>query len=1068
VQVAGPEARFVHDRLRAALLASVDPAMRSALAAGMAERLLRAPYAVSSLRAALQFRLAAGLEAAQPAEWRDRFCEEALAARNAADSTTATAFAEAAWALRQRERGTERDADMLILREATFAAARRRDVTTVRARAAEMLALAATTENLGRAYEVAINAASLAGERELAWAWVVQGVGALGARLPAKANRMHLILAAVRWRVGLMLPSPRPPPGQTTETVDPLRRIVHFGTVIAYVRDPLMMLIMSLRAATRARRLGYRSAFYATVDLVLHAAFRNPEKAAALGEAVLEQPISSTFGRAATLYRALYMGVIWTKPLASLRDGFARVYDIAISEGDFVYAGQAVRNAAQFAWRLEPELDGVATAIKEAQEKAEQLGDVVALEGMRAFAETIRVLRDPDGFADPGDAPPWSRLGVSAGAGAPIVWIEILGLRGDWAGVLTLAKRFDHARPALDPHPGGAIWRFHENLARLRLGLPPRRGDLRYVRRAARLNPTDHQRKLLVLQADVLRLKGNAEACLKVYANAVDVAAGGTSRLEAGLAAECAAAAARSFGRMELAAHYDRRAQATWRAWGAHAKIAPATVSDDEEPAPVRARLAEAESKIAVAVRSERAKSRFLAEVGHELRTPLQGMQGLLDLAAEAPAEVSLNELRDVFGSLKRVVDDLTDLAALGGGAPLNLAAADIVGLVQSELHLASGMAKRKGLQVHSDIPAAALLVMIDGARVRQIVRNLLSNAVKYTDRGDIALRLGAEPGVRADTRRLTISVDDSGPGLRESDLQRLFEPFERGEREDAEGLGLGLALSRQIAERMGGTLTAAIRPEGGSSFTLAFDAELSRGGSGAAPDAAPLSILLVEDVALNRRMIATMLGRHGHRVTEAADGTEALGLASERAFDLVLLDLGLPDVDGFTVLETIARLPRNRATPVVVLTAATSGAVAEQARRQDAVLVLHKPISASDLRAAIQTLFAARAPREAGSPSAFAAEMGDLSRQACGEILSRGRALAETPEARTMQQVHRLAGLAAQFGATEIAAAADRLEADMRRGVEESAGLARLQAALDAFAPGGERAREPLPSGEQ
>ena len=102
--------------------------------------------------------------------------------------------------------------------------------------------------------------------------------------------------------------------------------------------------------------------------------------------------------------------------------------------------------------------------------------------------------------------------------------------------------------------------------------------------------------------------------------------------------------------------------------------------------------------KTALARRSERAKSRFLAEVSHELRTPLQGMQGLLDLAAEAPSEVSMSELRQVFGSLKTVVDDLTDLAALGGGAPLNLKPIDMAALVEWESQLAAGAAKRKNI----------------------------------------------------------------------------------------------------------------------------------------------------------------------------------------------------------------------------------------------------------------------------------------------------------------------------------------------------------------------------------
>ena len=225
----------------------------------------------------------------------------------------------------------------------------------------------------------------------------------------------------------------------------------------------------------------------------------------------------------------------------------------------------------------------------------------------------------------------------------------------------------------VNPHPGGAVWRLHENLARLKHGLPVRRGDLGYIRRVAALNPADHQHKLLILEAERLRQKGAAERCLIAYANAVEMASSSSSRLEAGVAAECAAAAARSFGGTMSLPAMKRSQQAS----GMHGVPLPRPAAKpmaEVRPAPqVAPQVAQAEMKAALAHRSERAKSRFLAEVGHELRTPLQGMQGLLDLAAEAPSEVSMSELREVFGSLKTVVDDLTDLAALGGGAPLNL-----------------------------------------------------------------------------------------------------------------------------------------------------------------------------------------------------------------------------------------------------------------------------------------------------------------------------------------------------------------------------------------------------------
>ena len=156
-----------------------------------------------------------------------------------------------------------------------------------------------------------------------------------------------------------------------------------------------------------------------------------------------------------------------------------------------------------------------------------------------------------------------------------------------------------------------------------------------------------------------------------------------------------------------MAAHYDALARATWNAWGALAKTGGEPVTSGEDAPEVQARLIEAESRAATALRSERAKSRFLAEVSHELRTPLQGMQGLLDLAAEGPSGVELTDFREVFTSLKTVVDDLTDLSALGAGAPLNPKSANIADVVESECRVGATAAKRKGLTFTWQIAAA-------------------------------------------------------------------------------------------------------------------------------------------------------------------------------------------------------------------------------------------------------------------------------------------------------------------------------------------------------------------------
>jgi two-component system sensor histidine kinase EvgS len=575
---------------------------------------------------------------------------------------------------------------------------------------------------------------------------------------------------------------------------------------------------------------------------------------------------------------------------------------------------------------------------------------------------------------------------------------------------------------------------------------------MRYLRRVAALNPTDHRGKVVLLEAELLRLEGKRDASLRRYALAAEIAAGLASRFEAGVIMECAASGALILGDEAAATRFQTAAQSVWRAWGAVAKITP--TSEDRVPHDhgLEVRLAEAESQVVAAVRADRAKSRFLAEVGHELRTPLQAMQGLFDLAASDDASVDIGELRDVFSSLKSVVDDLTDLGALGADAPLRLSATDLSNLVESEASLFGAIARRKGLAFTTEIDwNPDVRLRIDSARVRQIVRNLLSNAVKYVDRGAITLRLSAQ-SIGENAFSILIAVDDTGPGLREADLAKLFEPFERSGRDDDEGLGLGMALSRRIAQRMGGTLVAENRPQGGARFAFSFTAERAADAL-LQTSAAPARILLVEDVALNRRLLATLLRSNGHEVVEAADGGTALGTLAENSFDLVILDLGLPDMNGFDVLA------RMRAkTPVVVLTASAGEAIDARALQAGAELVLHKPVSAAELREAIANVIPRSSTVSEQMPSGLAQDLYDLSQEAHREIRSRAlelvRIAADANGPELAKLAHGLGGLAAQFGETQLAEAADALEEASLNGSTRTPAIRKMEAALDALAP--------------
>jgi signal transduction histidine kinase/DNA-binding response OmpR family regulator len=1044
----GAEVIFVHDRMRRALLDSANPDLLRTIAVGMAQRIRTKPHLHEAIRSALQFRLVAGLADAQPAEWRDHFAQEAYVARTTGNATAAEMFAEAAWTLRCREAPVDGAADALILREASLAAAGRNEIEVLRNRIGEVLSRAETDEEIGMAYETAIVAATRAGAIELAWNWAREGLQRLGAQLPRAARKADLFRAIIRWRIAFLLPPGNPPARQHANSIDPLSRIVHFASVAAYSRDPIMALIMGLLAAVRARRLGYRSAYWRGRNILHFAALGNPGRASREAESLAADTVTTPFARAATLYRILYFGLIWTRPLATLRSRCTTIFDMAISEGDLVYAALSVRNALLIAWRTEPTLEGVSAAVREAEDKASRLRDSNALRGIRAFADAVRALQDPHGFDVADRAALWASPHTSPGSEAPIVGIELLGLRNAWSDVLAIAEQYEIARVSLSSHPGGVVWRFQESLARLKLGLKLRRNDLRYIDRAARLNPADHLGKLRILEAELLRRSGRESPCLEAYAVAVAAAASGSSRLEAGIAASCAADAARAFGRAELAAQYDLRAGEVWSAWGMATGTGEAPRQPDAD-SPLQ-QLADAEFRTAMAVRSERAKSRFLAEVSHELRTPLQGMQSLLDLAAETPAEFNLKEFSAVFGSLKSVVDDLTDLGALGGGAPLNPQTGDIVEVVASECLMASAMARQKNVAFVTTLPPQPIFSDFDSGRVRQVVRNLLSNAVRYTEHGEVKLQLAVDASRGSEGFAVSIAVEDSGPGLLDTELVQLFEPFRRGNRTRSEGHGLGLALSRRIAERMGGHLTAVNRPQIGACFMFSFVAQPPSQPLDSAVASAPLRILLVEDVPLSRRMIAKLLTHHGHLVTEATNGREALALHSRQQFDVVLIDVGLPDIDGLSVIETMSGLSGRDPSSIFVLTASTDIGLIERARRIGVAQILHKPITARDLLAVLgDTHIDDRRPMHMPD-----AEIGALNRQARHEILTRGHALIDRQWSRDAlaREAHQLAGLSAQFGVTTMAAVFDRLDADARTGSDEQAGFAELRKALADF----------------
>ena len=1034
----GDQVQFTHDRLREAMLADAGAAA-AVLAAEMADRLAAIPAQdwLEVSYAALHLRQTGGLQTAEPETWRDRFAEGARDARARLDTAAGASFADSALALHLRTQAEDPATVRLILREATLAAADRRSPTEALSRAQALAALPTADGERGEDYELAISALRASGDPEIAWSFACEALARYGLRLPKSISLPALLLASWTWRRARRARSTLADAG---EEIDGLTRTAHAAGVLAFERNPALAVYIICRSSTRIRRHPRAAAFWNSVDAFLAAVFGDLEGAAQLGRDAVAGVRPDGVYRASTLYRAYYFGQIWDRPLADLRAQCDQVQELALLEGDLSTAAIATRNKALIAWRVHPSLSDLKVILGEISREAGRLGDADMIEDVAAFEGLVDALRSPgrQALADLARGAERSKMN-----GSPILLLELASLNADWPAAAALAARLAPRRRGFDSHAGGVVWRFHETLARLKSGARAKPADMAFIRRAAALNPIDHRSKLLILEAEQLLGRGRTVASVEAYRDAVTAAVAASSRIEAGIACECAADAARAAGRPDLAQDYEDQAQEVWADWGALAKLTPRGSMGELEAVQAQALAAE---------RDGRAKSRFLADVAHELRTPLQGMQGLIDLAVADPKALDLATFREVFGSLRTVVDDLTDFGALGSGeARLTPTPVSVAELVGSEVRLAAAAAGAGQIEVTiaPDLPG---LVRTDGGRVRQVVRNLLSNAVKYGQGGAITVAVSWARAASGEACEIIVVVDDHGPGLSEVELRRVFEPFERGAHAgDGRGLGLGLALSRRLAEQLGGSLRAENREAGGARFTFRLAALPAEAEETLATRASrSLDILLAEDVTLVRQVIAANLRRQGHEVQEAADGAEAWRAWRGRAFDLAIVDWSMPGLGGRALLDRIRATGAEAA--VIVLTASSDPATAAEAQAAGAVQVLRKPISAAELARAVELACAAR-PEEPDAESRYREDMAKLQREARDELTRQAETILSSwreSQALDRQRVHRLAGLAAQFGWAEVAAAADALELAMAGGVSGvGPGVADLERAL-------------------
>jgi two-component system sensor histidine kinase RpfC len=479
------------------------------------------------------------------------------------------------------------------------------------------------------------------------------------------------------------------------------------------------------------------------------------------------------------------------------------------------------------------------------------------------------------------------------------------------------------------------------------------------------------------------------------------------------------------------------------------------------------------------------AKTRFLASMSHELRTPLHAIittGAVLDSEPLTPVQRELARTIDVNAkALRHLVADVMDLSTIETGAVmLRQEPFRLRPTLSNVRYVIEPQARAKGLActvlVEDAVPDR---LQGDGERIEQVLVNLMGNAVKYTDRGSVRLEVRAKPVDQGASTEVEFRVVDTGPGIPQSEKRRIFDAFyqiSQGHTRRYGGAGLGLSVVKLVSDRMRGKVSVDDNPQGGAIVTwtvrlpiLGGDdtrdtqdvrgAELFEQHRRTVPSR---HVLVIEDQPANRIALGMFLERAGHRVTAAPDGPTGLRLLREAAFDLVLLDLHMPGMSGWEVLEEVARRPGlHAAPPISILSAEVSSDALDAAYQKGARSYLTKPVVVADLLDLLANVPLPSQRTKESATSALDTFRSISSPSQMVELIdSLIVSLREQAEAMTLASArgdgfalgeifHTIKGLAGQSGLDQLAETSRLAEGQIKQGHDHEGLVQQMEAAL-------------------